>query len=138
MLAPSAIRFQFSGGNGTVFLGGAPFPVIFGSSVFGPGTIPLFTVSTDNGVVATATGMGPSATTLLTEPGGIAEVSLIPFELGPATVTITGPCGLTGTFTVEVRAARLAPLLSGGGLLLALALLAGVAAVALRRSAVTG
>lgn len=125
----SPVRFQFSGGGGTVFLGVPPTVL----PIAGPGAQPPFTVQTDNGVVATATGTGPSATTFLTAPNGIAEVTLIPFQLGPATVTLTGPCGLTSTLALRVRAAEAAPSLSATALLLSLALLGAVAAGALRR-----
>jgi hypothetical protein len=130
---PSPVSFQFSGGGGTVFLGA---PAVLPPFVaFGPGAIPPFTVTTDNGTIMSAIETAPSARTFLTHPDGIARVDLIAFDLGSATVTITGPCGLSGTLAADVVAGTQAPLLSGLALIAALAVLAGAGALALRRSA---
>lgn len=136
--SPTPITFQFSGGNGTVFLGppqGVPFLPIFGGfQSFGPGGRPPFIVSTPDGIIDTALESGPSAATFLTAFQGIAQVNLIPLKLGPVSATITGPCGLTATLTANAGGAQVAPLLSGVGLFAAFAALLAVAAVTLRRS----
>jgi hypothetical protein len=71
------VTFQFSGGNGAVFLGQ------------GPGDLhgdPTFVVSTDNGTVA-----DPG---FINEPYGVLAASLIAASGGTAMVTLDGPCGL--------------------------------------------
>jgi pectinesterase len=71
------VTFQFSGGNGAVFLGQ------------GPGDLhgdPTFVVSTDNGTV-----VDPG---FINEPYGVLAASLIAASGGTAMVTLDGPCGL--------------------------------------------
>lgn len=130
LAAETPIRFQFSGGGGTVFLG---LPQGFFLPVIGPGAQPPFTVETNNGLVMTVTGKGPTATTFLTDPNGIAEVALIPSQVGEATVTLSGPCGLGASLSIEVRALQIAPALSQTALLLTVVILVAVAALAMRR-----
>src|SRR5206468_936367 len=95
----SPVRFQFSGGNGTVFLG-LPGQLFF-AGPFGPGASAPFTVSTDNGRISSELDIGPSVSAFLNQPNGTVEVELIASRRGPATITIAGPCGLSGTLTVN-------------------------------------
>ena len=87
--ASSAVSFQFSDSGITVFLGQ------------GPGdrnVTPPFTLTTDNGTVS------PSSA-FINKPDGTLEVTLTPASVGTATVTVTGPCGLEGSITLDVAAA---------------------------------
>ena len=127
------VRFQFSGGDKSVFLGA--FPLVPGFTV-GPGDpfgVPPFTVSTDNGVVIfkfeplgasfLPTQTGPTLGTFINRPEGITEVGLFAGRSGAAKITLTGPCGLDGSITIPVRGTP-APALSTGGMLLLAVLLA--------------
>jgi parallel beta-helix repeat protein len=81
---PAEVTFQFSGGDGTVFLGE------------GPGDLhgaPTFVVSTDNGTV-----IDPG---FINEPDGILAATLIPAFGDTATVWVDGPCGLDAEVGVE-------------------------------------
>ena len=136
--SPTPISFQFSGGNGAVFLGPPqdfPLSAIFGLfQLLGPGAVPPFTVSSADGNINSLLESGPSALTFLTAPMGIAAVDFVPLKIGPVSATITGPCGLTATVTGDAGGAQAAPILSVGGLLAAFATLLAIAAFALRRA----
>jgi DUF4097 and DUF4098 domain-containing protein YvlB len=82
---PTPVTFQFSGGDGTVFLGEGP------GDLRGP---PTFVVTTDNGTV-----MDPG---FINEPNGVLAATLVPAFGGTATVWVDGPCGLGAEVTVEV------------------------------------
>jgi len=85
---PALVSFQFSGGPPTVYLGQGP------GDLRGPAP---FTVTTDNGAVASSGFIGGSAGTL--------EVTLTPTHAGTATVWVDGPCGLDGSIVLGVVAA---------------------------------
>ncbi|MEX0800811.1 MAG: hypothetical protein WD379_06310 [Dehalococcoidia bacterium] len=89
---PSAVAFQFASADGTTFLGEGAGP---------------FEITTDNGAVS------PSPA-FINGPDGTLEVTLTPDEVGTATVTATGPCGLDdtlggNTITLDVAAAPVGP-----------------------------
>ena len=128
---PGVFTIQFTDTTGTAFLGpgllagvlGAPLP-----------PDPPFTASTDNGVVLLN---GQSAAMLpagINAPEGTIRVPFIPDHLGPATVTVDGPCGLSGMQTFAVVPHTAAPALAPIGLatLAALLALAGARRVARR------
>jgi len=132
---PTPVRFQFSGGNGTVFLGIAPIlPMLQQFLTMGPGAVAPFTVSTPDGKINSAIEIGASARTFLTALQGIAQLDFIPGKIGSVTVTVTGPCNLTTTLALTAGGSRTAPVLSSVGLIAAFSLLVGVAARALRRA----
>ena len=86
----STISFEFKGGAGAV------------AFAEGPGDTtgaPTFTSATSNG----------TATTSGFVSGGKLNVSLTAATVGTANVTVTGPCGITGSFAVAVAAAPVAP-----------------------------
>jgi len=86
----STISFEFKGGAGAV------------AFAEGPGDTtgaPTFTSATSNG----------TATTSGFVSGGKLNVSLTASTVGTANVTVTGPCGITGSFAVAVAAAPVAP-----------------------------
>jgi hypothetical protein len=125
------VDFQFSGGNGTVFLG---FPPEFGVFIFEPfpQTDPPFTVTTDNGVLETPDQTGPVVHAAVNQPEGVLRVVLQGGHPGAATVTLDGPCGLDATAVVERLGNVATPLLSPVGLG-ALAIALGGLGIALRR-----
>ena len=89
---PTVIRFQFSGGGETVFLGQGPGD---------PNGTPPFRLTTNNG---TLTGSGATRATVyefVNQPDGILEVTLVPTWGGTATVTLDGPCGLDSSISVQ-------------------------------------
>ena len=129
---PSPVQFQFSGGAGTVFLGpslGPLFPIFI---TIGPGALPPFTVTTDNGIVK-GLDSGVSAKTFVNQPQGVARVNLLALRKGPATVQIDGPCGLSGSLDVNVVSALVAPAMSWPGLLAALLIVSAIAGAGIRR-----
>jgi hypothetical protein len=128
---PSPVRFQFSGGGGTVFLG-LPNSLIFGAT--GPGSLPPFSLMTDNGVLAGPNGFGATVNAFIDEDPGTVAVALTAFKAGTATVTLEGPCGLAGTVQVAIGPTP-APVLSALGLLAAILALSAVACAAIRRAA---
>ncbi len=89
----SAVRFQFSGAAGTVFLDQGPGD---------PNGPPPFSLLTDNGTVT------PSAA-FISRPDGTIEAMLTPEKAGEATVSVAGPCGLGNlhgsTIVLDVLAA---------------------------------
>jgi len=115
--SPTDITFQFSGGPPAVYLGQGP------GDLRGPAP---FSVSTDNGTVASSGFIGGSEGTL--------AVTLTPAHTGTATVWVDGPCGLEQQLVLGVvAAAEFVPepgsvLLLGSGLMG----LAGYAALRLR------
>ncbi len=124
LLAP--FTFQFSGGNGTVFLG--EFLPTATQGTVGPGDpfgVPPFTLTTDNGVLVSSgpeifgapvfAQMGQTVGGFITKPSGVLEVMLFASVPGQATVALTGPCGLTGSVTADVNRVP-APAMSGVGL----------------------
>ena len=121
--AATTIRFQFSGGNGSVFLGPLPDPIfafalaIFESPVPGP-----FTLTTDNGILTDQEGYlsGPTIQQYINESPGIVAVRLIAAHTASATVSEETPCDLADSITVRIGFLE-APVLSAA----ALALLAG-------------
>jgi hypothetical protein len=128
---PDPHSVQFSGGGGTVFLGSA-----FGLLVGGPGD-PFgeapFTVTTDNGVVtanraATLIGTvgeetGPTIGAGINQSPGDLEFSLIAATPGLASITVSGPCGLSLGAPIVLHVIHLAvPALSS----VALMVLAGL------------
>ncbi len=140
----SPFDFQFSGGNGTVFLGS-----VFGvaQNTVGPGDplgVPPFTLATDNGVLLSNgplfisipffTQTGTTVGGFITKPNGVLQVQSLPGRAGQVTVSLLGPCGLTGSAEVTVKPVP-APVLSDGALAI-LAMLLAVAGfwVASRRS----
>jgi len=86
----SAISFEFTGGAGAVKLQEGPGDETGAAA---------FTVATSNG----------TATTSGFLDAGKLNVSLTAATVGTATVTVTGPCGLTGTFAAAVAAAQATP-----------------------------
>jgi parallel beta-helix repeat protein len=92
---PSQVRFQFSGGGGTTFLGQGP-----GAST---GTAP-FTLTTDNGQLQSSQGTGASVTEFINRANGTLAVTLVPASAGTATISLAGPCGLAGSLPVQVMA----------------------------------
>jgi len=86
----STISFEFKGGAGAV------------AFAEGPGDTtgaPTFTSATSNGTASTSGFVS----------GGKLNVSLTASTVGTANVTVTGPCGITGSFAVAVAAAPVAP-----------------------------
>jgi parallel beta-helix repeat protein len=83
---PTPVTFQFSGGDGTIFLGEGP------GDLRGP---PTFVVTTDNGTV-----LDPG---FINEPDGVLAAVLVPGTPGTATVTLMGPCGLEDSIDIEVE-----------------------------------
>ncbi len=79
---PTVVSFQFSGGPPTVYLGEGP------GDLRGPAP---FTVSTDNGKL---NGNGATVQEFVGANGTL-EVTLVPSTGGTATVTVSGPCGLS-------------------------------------------
>jgi parallel beta-helix repeat protein len=92
---PAPVRFQFSGGSGTTFLGQGP-----GAS---NSTAP-FTLTTDNGQLQSSQGTGASVREFINGANGTLAVTLIPTSVGTAAVTLAGPCGLAGSVQVQVVA----------------------------------
>jgi hypothetical protein len=95
---PSSVRFQFSNAGGTVFLGQR-------LSASQP-----FMLTTNNGTLTSSTGSGQSVSAAINEAAGTLAVTLTPAAPGPATVTLTGPCGLDSalggnSITLNVEAA---------------------------------
>jgi hypothetical protein len=142
---PDPHRVQFSGGGGTVFLGSGAFP--FTGDIGGPGD-PLgelpFTVTTDNGVVTASLGgfiattigeeTGPSIGATINQPQGNLEFSLLAAHEGLATITVTGPCGLSLAEPIVLHVIHLAvPALSGVALLILASLLAWRGSQVVRR-----
>jgi len=95
---PTVVKFQFHGGPPAVYLGSGP------GDLRGPAP---FTVSTDNG---TLNGNGAMVEEFINAPNGNLQVTLVPDTAGAATVTVSGPCGLSdlegGTAVVSVVAAQ--------------------------------
>jgi parallel beta-helix repeat protein len=124
---PTVVKFQFRGGPPAVYLGEGP------GDLRGPAP---FTVHTDNG---TLNGKGATVKESISGANGTLEVTLVPDTGGTATVTVSGPCGLSdlegATAVVGVVAAEeFVPepgtmLLLGSGLMG----LAGYAALRLRK-----
>ncbi|MCP4537091.1 MAG: hypothetical protein GY832_08080 [Chloroflexi bacterium] len=88
---PSLVQFQFSGGDGSVFLG------------LGPGDLygtPPFTLTTDNGTLSSAGGTAALLTGFVNNPNGVLSMILTPAITGTATVTLDGPCNLDGVIIV--------------------------------------
>jgi hypothetical protein len=79
---PTVVSFQFSGGPPTVYLGEGP------GDLRGPAP---FTVHTDNG---TLNGNGATVQEFVGANGTL-KVTLVPSTGGTATVTVSGPCGLS-------------------------------------------
>jgi parallel beta-helix repeat protein len=92
---PAEVTFQFSGGDGTVFLGEGP------GDLRGPAP---FTLTTDNGVLVDADETGATVHEFINQPDGVLAVALVADTPGTATVTLTGPCGLEGSIEVAVEA----------------------------------
>jgi hypothetical protein len=128
--AATTIDFQFSGGNGTVFLGLQP-PLSFFPFFFLQMPGPPFAITTDNGVLTDDDETASTVHTIIDAPNGTVRVVLHSSVAGAATVTLDGPCNLDGSVTVPILRARPAPLLGAwvlGGLCLGL-LIVGCAAV---------
>ena len=92
---PVVVAFEFTGGAGAVAFQAGPGD---------PNGDPTFAATTDNGTVSSS---GFAS-------GGTLEVTLTPDTAGPATVTVTGPCGLDETLggnsvTLDVAAAPVGP-----------------------------
>jgi hypothetical protein len=132
---PAFVEFQFSGGNGTVFLGDPTgFAIIIDVFPGKPGAQPPFTLTTDNGVLIDSDESAATVHEFITEVfTGIVRVRLRAATTGFATVTITGPCNLASAITVEVGQFHGAPLTSVGGLAVLIAALATAGVVVLRR-----
>ena len=115
------VDFQFSGGDGTVFLG---LPQVLAAILY-PLTPPdpPFTLTTDNGILIGSTEKGTTVHEAINQPGGIVRVRLQAGSGGLATVTLAGPCGLDGSVVASVPSAA-APALGAPGLI-ALALVLG-------------
>ena len=79
---PTVVSFQFRGGPPAVYLGEGP------GDLRGPAP---FMVSTDNGKL---NGNGATVQEFVGANGTL-EVTLVPDRAGTATVTVSGPCGLT-------------------------------------------
>ena len=79
---PTVVSFQFSANPAAVYLGEGP------GDLRGPAP---FTVTTDNG---TLNGNGSTVKEFLGANGTL-KVTLVPDHGGTATVTVSGPCGLT-------------------------------------------
>jgi parallel beta-helix repeat protein len=92
----TVVSFQFFGGPPAVYLGQGP------GDLRGPTP---FTVTTDNG---TLNGNGATVKEFINAADGTLKVTLVPDRTGTATVTVTGPCGLSElegtTAVVEVLA----------------------------------
>jgi hypothetical protein len=87
----SPVTFQFSGGVG--FLGQGPGD---------PNGPTPFVLTTSNGTLTTPTESGITVPMSLNAPNGTVEVVLTPQAEGPATVTLTGPCGLNSSIVLDV------------------------------------
>ncbi len=87
----SPVTFQFSGGPG--FLGQGPGD---------PNGPPPFVLTTNNGTLTTPAESGVTVPMSLNAPNGTVEVTLTPQAEGPATVTLTGPCGLDSSIVLDV------------------------------------
>jgi hypothetical protein len=118
------VAFQFSGGNGTVFLGLPPLFSLFGGFI---PPDPPFALTTDNGVLIDEDESAATVHTTVNAPQGVLRVRLKASALGPATLTLDGPCGLDAVATLTIGRLNGAPVLSLGalGALAALLALAG-------------
>ncbi len=91
---PTEVRFQFSGGGGTVFLSEGPGDM--------HGTAP-FTVTTDNGTLTDADETHATVHSFVGDADGILAVTLRPFWGEEAWVQLEGPCGLSASVRVPVN-----------------------------------
>jgi len=130
----TAIDFQFSGGNGTVFLGLLPEVSVLNPSVlFDLAFEQPFTLTTDNGILIDEDESGATVHSFVNQPDGIVRVRLKASMAGPATITLDGPCNSTAASPCRFHPPFGAPLLSLPGLAALAAALAVIGAAVLRR-----
>lgn len=125
------VRFQFSGGSGTVFLGLPPPFMTF--AFFQPD--PPFIVTTNNGQLTSEFDTGEVVPAAINRPEGVASVDLTQTVPGAAILTIDGPCNLDAVTQISVIGSRGAPAVSLWALAALCLALAGIGTVLLQRRA---
>ena len=89
---PIELEFQFSGGDGSVFLG--PGPGVLNA------TTP-FSLTTDNGTLTSSLGTGTTVPAIVDQPNGTFTLTLVPATEGLTTVTLKGPCNLDAVLSIQ-------------------------------------
>ena len=125
------VEFQFSGGNGTVFLGAPPeFSSLIDLLGFLAFETPL-ALTTNNGQLVDEDETGTTVHSFVNRPNGVMRVRLQGATPGIATITLDGPCNLDSSATIRLNP-FVAPLLSPA-VLVALAVGLAVLGIASRR-----
>jgi uncharacterized repeat protein (TIGR01451 family) len=90
---PTSLTFQFSDAAKALFLG---------QGVGNLNDPPIFSIATNNGVLAGTAASAAVVQEFITANQGAITVALTPASAGVATVTLTGPCGLVQQIVVPV------------------------------------